>query len=364
MSNAYAESVRPRHRADQPRLNGEQKANEEPTPVHRGSRAIDVRLYTPAELAGWVSVQPEWVVQGYAARQAITELGGKIKRAGKTTWIMHAIRAVLDGVPFMGYATTRDWVIYVTEQQPGPFLAALQRAGLDQRGEELMIVFRRDMAHLPWPAVVSYLADYAQDLGDGVLVVDTLGKLAGVADENSAGDAARAMAPLQNAAHDGLCVIVARHERKSGGEVGDSGRGSSAFGGDADVILSLRRPEGQARSTLREVHALSRYTETPEALAIDLTADGYVALGSPDAVAMAEAVRFVSSQLRERFDRNEPGATADELIAAAADAEHPMSDATVRRGIRRLEEQQLVSKSGRGVKGDPRRFAWKGERDA
>lgn len=360
VSNAYADSVRPhtstRERPPEP-------SSDEPIPVHR-ARTIDVKLFTPAELSGWVSVDPEWIVRAYAARQAITEVGGKIKRAGKTTWILHLIAAVLDGLPFMGYATAPTWVIYLTEQQPGPFLAALQRAGLDQRGDELKIVFRRDMAHLPWPAVITYLAEYADDHGYGMLVVDTLGKLAGVADENSAGDAARAMAPLQNAAHDGLCVIVARHERKSGGEVGDSGRGSSAFGGDADVILSLRRPEGNARSTLREIHALSRYTETPEALAIELTDEGYVALGSPDAVSMAEAVRFVSSQLRERFDRNESAATTDELIVAAAEADQPMSEASVRRGLRRLEEQHLVIKTGRGVKGDPRRYAWRGSLDA
>lgn len=52
------------------------------------------------------------------------------------------------------------------------------------------------------------------------------------------------MAPLQDAAHAGLTVIVCRHERKGGGDVGDSGRGSSATWGDVDIILQLRRPEG------------------------------------------------------------------------------------------------------------------------
>ena len=75
---------------------------------------------------------------------------------------------------------------------------------------------------------------------------------------------------------------------------------------------------------------------------------------------MAEAVRFVSSHLRERFDTNESETTADELIVAAAEAERPMSAASVRRGLRRLEEQDLVAKTGRGVKNDPRLYAWKG----
>lgn len=337
-------------------------------PVDLGPRrtareAADVRLYTSAELSDEVSTEPEWIVRGYLARQAITEVGGKIKRAGKTTWITHLVANVLDGLPFMGYQTTSAKVIYLTEQQPGPFLMALQRAGIDRRGDELKIVFRRDVAHFPWPRVVSFLASYAVEHDYRLLIVDTLGKLAGVADENSAGEAARAMAPLQNAAHDGLAVIVARHERKSGGEVGDSGRGSSAFGGDADVILSIRRPEGSTRPTLREIHALSRYTETPEAMAVDLTDEGYVALGSPDAVAMAEATRFVSCHLRERFDRNESGSTRDELVVASDEAGVPMSEPTIRRAIGRLNDQHLLVTTGRGVRGDPIRYAWRGERE-
>jgi hypothetical protein len=45
----------------------------------------------------------------------------------------------------------------------------------------------------------------------------------------------------------GLAVLMLRHERKGGGEVGESGRGSSAFAGAVDVILQLKRPEGNTR---------------------------------------------------------------------------------------------------------------------
>jgi hypothetical protein len=83
--------------------------------------------------------------------------------------------------------------------------------------------------------------------------------------ENSAGEALAAMAPLQEAASQHhLAVVIARHERKSGGDVGNSGRGSSAFAGAVDIVLSLRRPEGNTRPTLRVIHALSRFDETPD----------------------------------------------------------------------------------------------------
>jgi hypothetical protein len=87
------------------------------------------------------------------------------------------------------------------------------------------------------------------------------------------------MAPLQEAAAgDGLAVVVLRHDRKSGGDVGDSGRGSSAFSGAVDVVLQLSRPEGQSRPGVRALKSLSRFDETPETLVIELTEAGYVAL--------------------------------------------------------------------------------------
>ena len=66
-----------------------------------------------------------------------------------------------------------------------------------------------------------------------MLVVDTLFKFAGIRGdgENASGEAVEAMGPLQLATSAGLSVAVIRHERKSGGNVGDSARVSSAFGG-------------------------------------------------------------------------------------------------------------------------------------
>jgi len=99
------------------------------------------------------------------------------------------------------------------------------------------------------------------------------------------------MQPLQEvAATYNLAIIIVRHERKSGGQVGDSGRGSSAFAGAVDIIVSIRRVEGNIRPTIRELHALSRFDETPDVLVVELTEDdGYRALGDKAAVAESEA---------------------------------------------------------------------------
>ena len=160
---------------------------------------------------------------------------------------------------------------------------------------------------LAWADLVQTIAEDAMRDGYGLLVIDTLAKLAGIVNENDSGECALAMVPLQNAAHDGLAILVCRHERKSGGEVGESGRGSSAISGDVDVILQLRRPEGNQPSTRRVIESLSRYSETPEKVVIELTEDGYVLLGDEEAVSLADALRMVSALIGGRLARKTAG---------------------------------------------------------
>lgn len=305
---------------------------------------------TPLQIGSETPDTPSWMVRGYAALQAITEIDGKIKSSGKTTLVTHLVAAILDGQPFLGQPTTKTKVCYVTEQTPATFREALERAGLMGRGDELRVVFRRDVAHVAWPDLVQTIAADALRDGYGVLIVDTLAKLAGIVNENDSGECALAMVPLQNAAHDGLAIIVCRHDRKAGGDVGESGRGSSAISGDVDIILALRRPEGNQPSTRRVIESLSRYTETPEKVVIELGEDGYVLLGDSEAVALADAVRIVSAHLGGEYEQKESW-TTDELVN-----ETELNRAAVQRAIRDLMGRGSVTRSGTGKRGDPYQF--------
>ena len=64
--------------------------------------SLDIPYRTALEVASSTSDSPEWLVPGYIALQAITEIDGKIKSSGKTTLGTHLVAAVLDGDPFMG----------------------------------------------------------------------------------------------------------------------------------------------------------------------------------------------------------------------------------------------------------------------
>src|SRR4029450_8941720 len=61
------------------------------------------------------------------------------------------------------------------------------------------------------------------------------------------------------------------------------------FRAAVDILLSIRRADGNGRPTVRVIESLSRFEETPDKLVIELTADGYRSLGDATAFAEQEA---------------------------------------------------------------------------
>src|SRR6202162_4741148 len=243
------------------------------------------------EVADMTPARVPWVARPWLVEACVTEVDGKIKEAGKTTWLTILGRALLDGRDFLGYPTTKSPVVYLTEQSNTSFREALRRADLLDR-EDFMILSLHETMRMDFRTVMGAAVRKALEIGAKVIVVDTLARWARLRGdmENSAGEGAEAVRPLKEAAaNHGLAIIFARHERKAGGPVGDAARGSSAIGGEVDIILSLRRPAGHDR-TVRQILSLSRFDETPENLLIELRPEGYVALGNPVVAERDEAV--------------------------------------------------------------------------
>jgi hypothetical protein len=266
---------------------------------------------------------------------------------------MHLSRAVLDGNPFMGEPTAASPVVYLTEQPLTSFREALRRADLLER-DDFHVLPRLSALGLTWPEIVDEAAAKCAATGARLLIVDTLSpfaRLEGEA-ENSAGAAQAAIAPLLEVAHrDGLAVVVVRHSRKGGGEVGESGRGSSAFGGAVDVLISLRRRDGNAPKSQRVIHTLSRFDETPDDLIIDLTDDGYVSLGSEED-AGKEAVRTAMFASLNGAALTEP----ELLEAVKAELGREVARSTLQRVIAEEREKNTLYRAGEGRKGDAFRY--------
>src|SRR5262249_9577073 len=92
-------------------------------------------LVSAREFAATTPAEPAWIARPYVARGTITEISGKLKASGKTTWLLALCRKVLDGAPFMGFPTELTGVIYLTEQTGTSFRAGLVRADLTDRDD-------------------------------------------------------------------------------------------------------------------------------------------------------------------------------------------------------------------------------------
>lgn len=304
-----------------------------------------LRFRTAREIAEATPDVVPWRARPYLIDGALLEVVGKIKAAGKTTFVTFMCRAILDGTPFLGEPTVRGGVVYLTEQADSSLRETLRRAGLLDR-DDFVVLSWSDMGDRSWPEVVDAAVDEAERRGAKVLVVDTLTRFAGIRGdgENHAGEADTATAPLIGAAARGLAVISVRHERKAGGDVGDSGRGSSAFGGAVDTVIAIRRGEGRS-SNVRVITALSRFDGVPETLVVELTEAGYVSRGTDTDVAVAEAMDVIQSRLASSLD----GLTV-------ADLSDGVPRTTAQRAIDRLELEGRIERLGAGVRGDPYRF--------
>ena len=208
--------------------------------------------------------------------------------------------------------------------------------------------------------IVREAAERCVKVGAKLLVVDTLGQFCGLKgdSENESGTALEILRPLKEvASKTKVAIIVVRHDRKSGGDVGQAGRGSTAFAGAVDQLISVRRPEGNMRETLRVLICSGR-AKMPNELVVDRLPSGvYDALGDSAQVALDEAKSAVVMNLPEEADA---AITLEELIENIETA----SRSTVQRVLKEFREQGRVHRTGEGKKGNPYRFWFDGRHDA
>ena len=302
---------------------------------------------TGAELAAIPDPEIVWIVRGLVAKGAITELGAKVK-VGKTTFGLEMVRSVFDGQPFLELPTIRTSVVYLSEQPSVSFRQALERASLLGRDQFHSLLFN-DTRGINWPEVAAAAIVQCKNVNAGLLVIDTLPQFAGLTGdrENNSGDALEAMRPLQEGTAAGIGILLVRHERKSGGDVGDSGRGSSAFAGAVDIVLSLRKPEGNSPKNRRLLQSVSRFSETPNDLLIELSGT-YIVLGERCEATMKsgkDAILKIAPNVEAKAIRE------DELEKRAG-----LARATTQRAIEELVRDGQLSRIGKGKKGNPFRY--------
>ncbi len=316
-----------------------------------------LRWVTAAELAALEPEHPAWLHPGYVARGVITELSAKIK-TGKTTLALSLTRAIVTGTPFLGHECVATPTCYLTEERAQTFRSAIARVGLEDCAN-LHILFRQHSYGQDWPDVAAAATQYALSVGAGCLWVDTLSDWANVRGdaENDAGAAMDAMRPLHAAAAAGLAVVSVRHSgRNPSSDVAESGRGSSAFGGAADIILSLRRVPGQGHENRRLLAAVGRFDETPAELVVDFVDGAYTVIGTKSDAARRDALDWLRDNLTAGRDW---ALTLPQVEQRAKDAGEVVSRSTLQRALGELQERgEVESEIGAAIQSPRARGYW------
>jgi Mn-dependent DtxR family transcriptional regulator len=242
-----------------------------------GNRFAELEWLTAADLRNLTVEDAVWYAEGFLAEGVLTEVDGYAKKAGKTTFALAMVACLLESAPFLERPTSYSSVVYLTEQGTASFRRAFERSGLLGRQQNDVYVLSWHSARkskLKWPEIVEAAVIKCKEAGSRILIVDTMSQWTDMRgdQENQSGAMAEMMRPVQAAAADDLAVLVLRHDKKAGGEVGKSARGSSFAAGAVDIIVQLEKLPQSANGSAnqRVLRAESRFEETPAEMVIEL----------------------------------------------------------------------------------------------
>lgn len=171
-------------------------------------------------------------------------------------------------------------VVYVSEQSRPSLALQMREIGFTggEPIETLRLITREDWSRFTYPDFLVRLEKEILQSGTyNFLAIDTFHTVARLEDETNASEVNRVgNLTLDVAARNNMGLEINRHDRKSGGDVGVSGRSSIQLSGLVDTILHLVRVPGQ--DTQRKLEAVSRVA-IPHTQLVDLVNGVYVNLG-------------------------------------------------------------------------------------
>lgn len=294
--------------------------------------------------------QIPWVLDGYLASGAVTLLVG-LWKAGKTTWLVHLLRAITAGDDtFAGQSLRKCHALVVSEEPAMLWRQRRHRFGLSGIDVVCRPFLRRPDQHT-WERFIAYLAQTVRRQNISLVVFDPLANLWPVNDENDAGQVTAALVPLRGL--EGAAVLLVHHPRKGDAGEGQAARGSGALPGFVEIIVELRRFDAQRREDTRRVlTSYSRFDDTPPELVVDYDPErGYEAIGTKRDATAEDRFAIVRRLVVQRFQ------TAEEIGSQWPVGTVPKPGLrTLSADLKRAFEQGQLARRGAGVKGDPHQY--------
>jgi hypothetical protein len=179
-----------------------------------------------------------WVCRPLAYLGGVSLIAGPPK-AGKSTLAAQMQRCRETGERLFGaWEVTTGPTLLVTEE--GGVAVVHKAEGL----HALDVLDRRSAvrAELTFRQMLGVVSEWAAAHPGGLVFIDTLAIWAGIADENDAGQATRAIAAVTATAQAAdLAIVLVHHARKAAGTDGEAIRGSGAILATVDIGIELSR---------------------------------------------------------------------------------------------------------------------------
>lgn len=281
-----------------------------------------------------------WVLDGRLPAGGLSLLAGKPK-AGKSTMARCLALAIARGESFLGFATTPGPVLYLALEEKRSEVRRHFR-DMGASAEDPIYIF---CAPSPADGLV-LLRQAAERYRPRLIIVDPLFRFTRVKDANDYAAVTAALEPLGTLARDtGAGTLAVHHMGKGDREGGDAILGSTAIFAAVDTGLLLKRTD-----KYRTLSSVQRYGEDLAEITISWDSTARTMLAGPS---------------REEADQ---AATSDGILEYLGMLSTPVEEqpileqvegrrASKVKALRALVKDGRVTKTGKGGKADPFKYA-------
>jgi hypothetical protein len=292
-----------------------------------------------------------WLWDGFLARGSMTLLTG-LWKAGKTTLLALLLARRKQGGALAGLDVQPGKTVVVTEENSSKWA---ERARQYDFGGQVCFI-PRPFLSIPrpdqWVSLLAQILELRTRHGIDLVVLDPLAPL--LRSENNPRAMLETLLPLGLLTRHGMAVLAMHHPRKGQPALGQAARGSGALLGHVDISIEMRHPGGDPLTRRRRLLALSRYSQTPRQLLIELDPAGTdYAVVPGDAADGFQANWNVLCMIFE--DAPQKLTRQDVLGEWPADFDRP-SPTNLRRWLNRAVQRGLLACEGSGRKADPFRY--------
>lgn len=303
------------------------------------------------ELAAIQTPAAEWILPGYIGKRNLTLLTG-VSKFGKTTFLTQLMARRKDGGALAGLSVPAGKTVVITEEaQP---LWAERARRHDFGGHACFFV--QPFRHIPtteeWKGLVDRVANVHDQQGADLVILDPLIQV--LANDSNATSVLNIFLPLRALTARGMGVVVAHHPVKTGGVIGQLGRGHGVLHSHVDISIEMHVVGRDPDSRVRRLYCKSRFAESPRHMLLEWNADGTDYNVLPDAGdeefhRQWDVLRMVLEDVPQKVTRH------DILDEWPDDFPKPNST-TLWRWLSKTVADGLILMEGTGRKQDPYRY--------